>query len=139
MLLVERSASRQAEKNLTKKCMAEKYHLVSGVWHSKSRLAKEGAVEIMDLDCTPFFDELHIKKMLPVVLVNSQVFHALLSFVHLIELPHRGVEITLRRIRERFHPIGNARQAITKFHAACSKCRLLLQRTVRLELADFPN
>jgi hypothetical protein len=27
MLLVERSASRQAEKNLTKKCMAEKYHL----------------------------------------------------------------------------------------------------------------
>ena len=71
--------------------------------------------------------------------MQSEAFHALLAHVHLVELPHKGVEATLQRIRESFHPVGNARQAIALFKSACPKCRLILKRVVRLELAQFPS
>jgi len=93
----------------------QKFVQIHDIWYSKARLFKEGAVEVHDLDCLPFFDQQHLKKFIPVVSVASDMFHAYLSFVHLTEMPHMGVENTLRRIQERFYPVGNARAAIQKF------------------------
>jgi len=117
----------------------QKFVQIHDIWYSKARLFKEGAVEVHDLDCLPFFDQQHLKKFIPVVSVASDMFHAYLSFVHLTEMPHMGVENTLRRIQERFYPVGNARAAIQKFRKACSKCRIMLKNVVDLELADFPS
>ena len=54
------------------------------------------------------------------------------------ELPHVGVEAKLKRIKERFYPVGNARAAITNFKRQCSKCLIILKETVELEFAQFP-
>jgi len=102
-------------------------------------LFKEGAVETQDLDCLPFFDQTHLKKFLPVVLVGSEIFQSYLIYIHTIELTHMGVEATLRRFQERFYPVGHARAAIQKLRRACSKCRHMLKEVVALELADFPS
>jgi hypothetical protein len=104
---------------------------------STHRLEKEGTLETSDLDFKPFFDEQHIRKLLPVMLVDSPLFHSLLNYVHFRELPHAGVEATHALIRRSFYPVGNARGAIAKLRKACSKCRLLLKRVVGLELADL--
>jgi hypothetical protein len=72
------------------------------------------------------------------VSIKLDIFLAYLAFVHTVEFPHRGVESTLRRIKERFYPVGNVRAAISIFRTRCSKCRLMAQRTVALELAQFP-
>ena len=136
--LINQVASRQTELIITKKKLEEKYHLKQEIWYSKSRLEKEGATEIQDLDCSPFFDHQHIKKFLPIVFVKLDIFHSYLMFIHMKEFPHMGVESTLRRIKERFYPLGNARAAIATVRGRCSKCRLMIQQTVALELAQFP-
>lgn len=137
--IINKNASEEAEAKLTFKTLNAKHHLHNGVWYSSSRLIKEGQIETKDLDCVPFFDSQNIKKLLPVVLVQSEIFHSYLAFVHLVEMPHRGVESTFRRIRERFYPIGQARFAITLFRKHCSKCLIQLKETIALELADFPQ
>jgi len=137
-MTINRMASLQIMEIVKTSRLEQKFLQIDNIWYSKARLFKEGAVEVQDLDCLPFFDQQQLKKFLPVVAVNSDLFHAYLAFVHLEELPHMGVENTLRRIQERFYPVGNARAAIQKFKKACSKCRLLLKEVVALELADFP-
>jgi hypothetical protein len=136
--LIDWMASRHLESACPQKRLAERFHKVQGVWYSKSRLEKEGPIETQDIDCTPFFDHAHIKKMLPVLPVASPAFESYLHYIHTKELPHMGVEATLKRIKERFYPVGNARAAITNFKRQCSKCRLILKETVELELAQFP-
>ena len=138
-LIVDRAVSRQAEAWNTEKSMSLQFQKKEGIWLSWSRLEKEGLTETRDLDCSPFFDHQSVKKILPVVLVGSEVFHSFLVFTHLVDLPHRGVEATLRRIRERFHPIGNPRRAIARLRNGCAKCRIMLKQVVALELADFPS
>ena len=136
---IDWAASRQTEAVITKEKLAAKYHLKEDIWFSKSRLEKEDPVESEDLDCSPFFDALHIKKLLPVVYVSLDLFRSYLAYIHNRELPHMGVEATFRRVRERFFPIGNARKAISIYKSQCPKCRLMLKKVVELELAQFPS
>ena len=136
--IIDIAASKETELNTPFK-MSTRFHMMDNVWYSKSRLEKEGAIETQDLDCSPFFDNQHLKKLLPVVLVKSETFYSFMAFIHFEDLPHRGVETTLRRIRERFYPVGNARAAIASLQSRCTKCRLMLQKVVNLELADFPS
>jgi hypothetical protein len=136
---INRAASKQVEAVLGKTKMEKLYTLKEGIWYASTRLQKEGPVETKDLDVTPFFDGWSIKKVLPVVLAGSEIFHSLLMHIHFKELPHHGVEVTYRRMRETFMPVGRARAAISNFRQACSKCRSLLKKIVALELADFPE
>ena len=136
--VINQIASEEVTHSVKHQKLNQKFTLIDGVWHSRARLFKEGAIEAQDLDCLPFFDQQHLKKFIPVVAVHSDLFHAYLAYVHLVELQHMGVENTLRRIQERFYPVGNARAAIQRFRKACTKCRLMLKEVVALELADFP-
>jgi hypothetical protein len=135
---INRAASKQVESALGKCKMEKHYNRKGQVWYANTRLEKEGPVETQDLDVTPFFDGWSIKKVLPVVLVGSEIFQSLLMHIHFKELPHHGVETTYRRMRESFMPVGRARAAINQFRQACSKCRSSLKKVVALELADFP-
>jgi hypothetical protein len=132
------AASAEAERMLGKTKMSQLYTCQDGIWVSTQRLEKEGLLEKVDLDFTPFYDGVSIKKVIPVILVRSQLFHALLLHLHYRELPHAGVEATLARMKQSYYPVGgDARKAILMVKKTCSKCRLLLKQVVGLELADI--
>ena len=136
--VIDWAASRQTQAIFTKQKLEERFHLSREIWYSRSRLVKEGAIESLDLDCSPFFDHQHIKKLLPIVFTSLDIFHSYLAFIHDKLFPHMGVENTLRRIKERFYPLGNARGVITAYRSKCPKCRLMIKKVVSLELAQFP-
>lgn len=131
------AASAEAEAALGKRQLAKRCVFRDGVWISSRRLEKEGFVDTADLDFTPFYDGISIKKVLPVMVVRSRLFHSLLNHIHFREFPHAGVEATLARIKNSFYPIGDARRSIAMVKKACSKCRILLRTAVGLELADL--
>ena len=94
-------------------------------------------VDTADLDFDAFFDRLSIKKVLPVIPVESKLFRSLVLHIHFKEFPHQGVEATLARVKQTFFPIGDARRLIATVKKSCSKCRILLKQVVGLELADL--
>ena len=130
------AASAQAEYSMGNSKLSKKCSQKDGVWYSSQRLEKEGLLTTADLDFTAFYDGGIIKKVLPVMLVNSVFFQSLVLNTHFEALPHQGVEATLARIRQMFAPIGDARRIIAKVKKACSKCRILQKQVVGLELAD---
>ncbi len=140
MRLIERSASHEAELNLGKAKLSKEYLLQNGTWYSQVRLDKEGRPDVRDMDAKVFFDALSIRKMLPIVLVESPLFKSFMRYVHDKEMLHPGVEPTLKRIRETFAPMGGpcVRSAIAAYRRKCTKCRRNLKRVVEQELADFP-
>jgi hypothetical protein len=134
---ISKVASAEVERSLGKGSVEKQFTLSSGVWYATQRLHKEGLLDSKDLDFSPFYDGVSIRKVVPVILVKSELFHSLLLYIHFVELPHAGVEATLARMRQKFFPVGHARRAITRLKESCSKCRLMLRRTVELELADL--
>jgi len=140
MRLIERSASREAETNIGKTKLNQDYTLKDDIWYSHTRLEKEGAVEVRDIDAEIFFDGLSIHKVLPIVMVDSPLFRSLLRFVHDRQMCHPGVEPTLKRIRETFAPMGGSsvRAIISSYRKSCPKCRRNVKKVVEQELADFP-
>ena len=90
-----------------------------------------------DLDFQAFYDGVSIKKVLPVMLVDTKLFRALALYIHFREFPHQGVEATLARLKQTFYPLGYARRLIATIRRSCSKCRILLKQVISLELADL--
>jgi hypothetical protein len=110
---ISKVASVEVERSLGKGSVEKQFTLSSGVWYATQRLHKEGLLDSKDLDFSPFYDGVSIKKVVPVILVKSELFHSLLLYIHFVELPHAGVEATLARMRQKFFPVGHARRAIT--------------------------
>jgi hypothetical protein len=137
MQCVTLAASAQAEQKLGKPKLIKQFTHRDGIWYTSQRLEKEGLIEKADLDFSPFFDAVSIKKVLPVIPVDSKLFRAFVLHIHFKELPHQGVEATLARIKQTFFPIGDARRLIASVKKSCSKCRILLKQVVGLELADI--
>ena len=137
--VISRYASRQARKAPGGRKLLKDCTFKDGIWYATQRLNKEGLLDTADLDFQAFYDGVTIKKVLPVILVQSPLFHSLALHTHFVELPHAGVETTLARIRQTFFPLGDARRALSRIKKACSKCRLILKQTVGLELADIHN
>ena len=131
------TASAQAEKALGKPKLQKTCSLKGGVWYSTQRLETEGILETSDLDFQAFFDDVSIKKVLPVVLLSSKLFRSYVLHIHFKEFPHQGVEATLARLRQTFYPLGDAPRLITTVKKSCSKCRILLKQVIGLELADI--
>lgn len=135
--LIMVSASTQAQNALGKQMLQKQYTFERGIWYSSQRLEKEGLTNKADLDFDAFYDGASIKKVLPIIPVQSILFQALALHTHFKDLPHQGVEATLARIKQTFYPIGDARRIITAIKKSCSKCRILLKQVVGLELADI--
>jgi hypothetical protein len=100
------AASQQAASIETRRRLDLEYQFVNGIWYSTQRLEKEGEPELRDLDGVRFFDKVSIKKLLPIVHIQSPIFRSCLTYVHDRLLDHPGVEQTLRGIREIKMPMG---------------------------------
>jgi hypothetical protein len=122
MRTVTLAASEEAEAVAGRQKLSRICSEQNGVWVSAHRLEKEGCLDTADLDFSPFYDEVHIRKLLPVVLVDSPIFHSLLNFIHFRELPHVGVEATYAHKWQYVYPLGNALAAIARVKKLCSKC-----------------
>jgi hypothetical protein len=94
------AASQQAASIETKRRLDLEYQFANGIWYSTQRLEKEGEPELRDLDGVLFFDKVNIKKLLPIVHIQSPIFRAYLTYIHDRLLDHPGVEQTLKGIRE---------------------------------------
>ena len=103
---------------------------------SCNRLEREGLLDTADLDFNAFFDSEAIRKSTPAMSTSSPLFYALVVHVHYREMNHSGVEATLARIRQSFHPMGQPRRIITAVKKACTRCRRALRQVVDSELAD---
>jgi hypothetical protein len=122
-----------------RKRLDHEFHFHDKIWYSARRLEKEGAPELKDVDALPFFDAVIIKKTLPIIHVDSNMFQALLTYVHDKLLDHPGVEQTLKGIRETFMPMGGTvRARIASYRRGCTKCRRRLKERVQMEVGDFP-
>lgn len=130
-------ASAQAHEALGKAKLRKQCTLRGGVWYASQRLGKEGLLDVADLDFQAFYDGVSIKKVLPVMLVDTKLFRALALHIHFREFPHQGVEATLARLKQTFYPLGHARRLIATIRKSCSKCRRLLKQVIGLELADL--
>jgi hypothetical protein len=75
---VARVASSEVAKILSSAVMSKKFHFKDGVWYASHRLQKQGALDVCDLDFSLFYDSHDINKVLPVMLVKSNLFLALL-------------------------------------------------------------
>jgi hypothetical protein len=130
-------ASAQAQNALGKEKLRKQCTLRGGVWYASQRLGKEGLLDTADLDFHAFYDGVSIKKVLPVMHVDTKLFRALVLHIHFKEFPHQGVEATLARLKQTFYPLGDARRLIATVKKSCSKCRILLKQVIGLELADI--
>jgi hypothetical protein len=68
------AATQQATSIETKLRLNLEYQFVDGIWYSTQPLEKEGEPELKDLDGVPFFDRVSIKKLLPIVHIQSPIF-----------------------------------------------------------------
>ena len=122
-----------------KKSLNHEFHFDNEVWYSARRMEKEGMPELKDVDALPFFDAMIIKKILPIVHLDSTIFKSHLTYVHDRLLDHPGVEQTLKGIRETFMPMGGGvRARISNYRRACTKCRRRLKERIKMEVGDFP-
>jgi len=133
---IELVASEEAEGALGATKIARTCVKENGVWVATRRLEKEGLLQVEDLDFSPFFDSVSIKKVAPVIYARSRLFYALAIYTHFREMAHAGVEAVLNRISQQFYPLGDARHQLLAIKKSCSKCRITLKKVVGMELAD---
>jgi hypothetical protein len=134
---VSLTASAQDEQNLCKPKLLERFTQCESIWYSSVRLEKEGLIEMADLSGMVFFNAASIKKVLPIILVDSRLFRAFVSHFHFKELLHQGVKATLTRIKQTFFPYGDAGRLVAAMKKSCFKCRILLKQVVSPELTDI--
>ena len=116
----------------------EKFHLSGGIYYHISRLEQQCPITSVDLDINTFFDNTEFRAVTPVVLSSSPVFYSFLVFVHDIVRPHSGVGTTLREVAMKMHAIKNPRRVVSQIRKDCVKCRLLVKKTLELEMGNHP-
>lgn len=127
-------ASRELEVILDKKSL-DSYEKKNGIFYYSGRLSNEFPVTSTDLDIDEFFDNTDFQAVTPVIHASSAVFYAFLIYVHDTLRPHSGIEVTIREVSKKMHVIANARAVISKVRKDCVKCRLLIKKTLELEMA----
>ena len=114
----------------------ERYKMKDGIIYSVGRIIEENPFKIKDMEIDlPFFDGLEITGITPVVLADSPVFHSYVIHVHLHVQPHSGVEITLREVQKKMTVPDGARRIIKRIRTDCVKCKMIILKTVELEMS----
>ena len=117
----------------------DKYILKDDIYYVHGRLSAETKVCTEGLDYTVFFDNNEIKGLLPVISSDSDFFYALLMHVHHNVRVHAGTEATLRELMKTVFVTGNPRRIIQAVRKNCPRCRLLLRKTLELEIGNHPK
>ena len=79
-------ASAQAQAALGKPKLRKECTIRGGIWYASQRLGKEGLLDVADLDFQAFYDGVSIKKVLPVMLVDTKLW----SIHPLLRVPPPG-------------------------------------------------
>ena len=98
------------------------------------RFAAENPLKFKDLDAIPFLDAAEITDPTPVVLADSDILFSYIMAIHTRLTPHAGVMITLKKLAMKMHIPSSAQAVIKKVRDDCTTCRLLLKKTVELEM-----
>ena len=115
------------------------YTEVDGILYYQGRITAENPFKTMDLDEVPFLDTNEFSGKVPVVLVDSPVLYSYLMAVHTRINPHAGVEISVKTVSNKFKVHGNLRALIRRVKSDCTKCALILKKTVELEMSPHPE
>ena len=99
-----------------------------------SRLSSDNPFRFQDLDDIPFLDATEFADPIPVVFSDSDIFFSFLIAVHMKIKPHSGNSATTREVFKRMFVPDNPHRIIQKLRADCSKCRLIVKKTVELEM-----
>ena len=116
-----------------------KFKLRNGILYAIGRIPEDAKVEQKDLDFDVFFDNTEISSVLPVVSADSKFFYAMLMHIHHRVRKHSGNEITLREISKVVYPISNPKRIIQAVRKNCPRCRLILRKTLELEIGNHPQ
>ena len=92
-------------------------------------------VKIRELDFELCLDNTEFSTLIPVVRPNSQLFFSYVCNIHLRIKPHSGIEITVQELMKKMFIIGHFRYVIKRVRNDCSKCSIILKKTVELELS----
>ena len=110
-----------------------------GILYYQSRITEENPFRTEDLDDVPFLDIHEFTGKVPVLLLDSPVLYSYLMAIHTKILPHAGVEMTMKVLTKKFKVQGNVRGLIKRIKKDCSKCLLMLKKTVELEMSTHPG
>ena len=139
--IVEREVDRvifQHESSFIKKTFPKKkldqYIEDEGVLYYRGRFDDNNVFSQVDLDGVPFLDAPVILGRKPVVLADSDIFFAYLIAVHMTISPHTGNVATARQIFRRMFVPSNALHLIQKLRKDCSKCQIIIKKTVEIEM-----
>jgi hypothetical protein len=124
-----------------KKSKWEHYLMQDQIMYFSGRLSKENPFRFKDLDSVPFLDAHEIGGVVPVVFPDSDVFFSYLMAVHTKIAPHSGIITTTKEIAKKMHIPNSAKRVIEKVRADCTRCKLILKKTVELEMQKhaFPR
>ena len=115
------------------------YEEKDGILYTHGRLPADAQVTQKDLDFKVFFDGNTIKGVLPVLSADSDLFFALLMEIHHTTRKHAGNEATLNEVMKYVFPIHNPRRLIQAVRKKCPRCRMLLKKTLELEIGNHPQ
>ena len=104
------------------------------ILYYRGRFDEDNVFTQVDLDKVPILDAQQFLGKKPVVLVDSEIFFSYLMAVHMIVIPHAGNSAVARQIAKRMFVHSNPHRLIKKVRNDCSKCQILLKKTVELEM-----
>jgi hypothetical protein len=109
----------------------------TGVLFYKGRLGSDAKISVLDLDLLnlDFLDGKEIRFCNPCIMPDCTIFYAYSLHVHLVSLPHAGLESTLMEISKRFYPV-RPRKILAKILSSCIKCRILQKKVLAHEMAE---
>ncbi len=109
----------------------------SRILYYKGRFGPEARLTVLDLDLLSlnFLDGKEIQFYNPCIVSDCSIFYAYALHVHLVLLPHSGLESTLQEISKRFYPI-RPRKMLTKLLSSCIKCRILQKKVLAHEMEE---
>ena len=110
----------------------------NGIIYYQGRITEENPFQIHDLEKIPFLDIHEFTGKVPVLLVDSPILYAYIMAIHTKILPHAGVEITMKTLSKKFKVQGNVRGLIKRIRSDCTRCAMILKKTVELEMSAHP-
>lgn len=112
------------------------FNFSDGIYYYTGRLSRDFPVVSSDLDIQVFFDNQDFQAVLPVLHSSSPIFFAYIIYVHDTLRPHSGVELTYREVTKKMYVLDNPKAVIIKVRKDCTKCKMLLRKTLELEMAN---
>ena len=111
----------------------------NSVLYYQSRITEEKPFTTHDLDQVPFLDTHEFTGKVFVIFLDSPVLYSYIMLLHNKILPHAGIEITMKELSKKFKVHGNIRGLIRRIKKDCSRCNLILKKTVELEMSIHPG